>query len=320
METLPSARAELRPRLKIGEAATLTGVSPGRIRHYQAMGLVRPAQSVSGYRYFIAQDLVRILQIDLLRSLGMGLEEIRASLPGTADPKSLRDALERHREMLQVERARLDGLLAAVNTALAAPEASAETIAAFLASAHSTPRESLGIFGRLTKPLSEPAAASWQRILGSGWELPVHPAFGRMLLPPQVTEVLEQLAAAAGNEILFDRVRQLAVAIVALAQSSTPERAQLRKCAVDWVLSFESAPLPQDVQMALDRTVPRIRELEMLNQGFQLWAESISPVAATVLRLIHEEARARHYRVLGVLPAQGPSPRRQRHQEVANTP
>jgi DNA-binding transcriptional MerR regulator len=303
MQIRPSPPPELAPHLKIGDAATLTGVSPGRIRHYQTLGLVNPAQATSGYRYFSAQDLVRILQIDLLRSLGMGLEEIRSSLPGAADPKSLRLALERHRDALQAERARVEGLLAAVQAALAAPDASAEAIAAFLASAHSTPRESLGIFGRLTKPLSESAAASWQRILGSGWELPVHPAFGRMLLPPQVTEVLEQLAAATGNEVLFARVRQLAVAIVALAQRDVPDRASALQCARDWVLSFESSPLPEEVQRALDRTVPRIPELETINQGFQLWAESISPVAATVLQFIHQEAEARRYRVLGVLPA-----------------
>lgn len=298
------------PRLKIGDAATLTGVSPGRIRHYQRLGLVSPDQAASGYRYFSAQDLVRVLQIDLLRSLGMGLEEIRKSLPGAADPKSLREALERHRDALQLERARLDGLLAAVETALGAGDASAEAIAALLASARSTPRDSLGIFGRLSRPLSESAARNWQRILGSGWDLPVHPAFGRMLLPSQVTEVLEQLATAAGTEILFDRVRQLAGAIVALTVDGPADPARVRQCAVDWVESFESTPLPEEVQQALDRTVPRIRELEILNQGFQLWAESISPVAATVLRCIHEEARARRYRLLGVLPARRPNPRR----------
>ncbi|MHB1527468.1 MAG: MerR family transcriptional regulator [Candidatus Dormibacteria bacterium] len=308
MESVPPPQDEPTPRLKIGEAATLTGVTPGRIRHYQRLGLVSPTQSASGYRYFNAQDLVRILQIDLLRSLGMGLEEIRASLPGTADPRSLREALERHRDTLRTERARLDGLLAAVQTALEAPGASAEAIAAFLASAHSTPRESLGIFGRLSRPLSAPAAASWQRILGGGWELPVDPIFARMLLPPQVTEVMEQLAQAPGNEILFDRVRGLAAAIVSLAQAEVPDRGLARECAVQWIRSFELDPLPEDVQSALDRTLPRVRELDMLNQGFQLWAESISPVAATVLRLIQEEAKSRRYRVLGVLPARGGQP------------
>lgn len=291
------------PSIKIGEAAILTGVTPGRIRHYQRLGLLSPTQSASGYRYFTASELVRILQIDLLRSLGMGLEQIRASLPGGGDSGSLRAALERHRETLLAERSRLDGLVTAVEMSLAVPEANPEMIAAFLASAHSTPTQSLGIFGRLTEPLSEEAAASWQSILGGGWELPVPPIFGRMLLPRQVTVVLEQLAKAPGNQVLFERVRALAVAIVGLAQYDSTSREDARKLAGSWVLSFDSDPLPESVQAALDQTVPRIAELEALNQGFRLWAESISPAAATVLRLIQEETRHRGYRVLGVLIA-----------------
>jgi DNA-binding transcriptional MerR regulator len=291
------------PSIKIGEAAILTGVTPGRIRHYQRLGLLSPTQSASGYRYFTASELVRILQIDLLRSLGMGLEQIRASLPDGEDNGSLRTALERHRDTLLAERSRLDGLLTAVEMSLAAPEANPEMIAAFLASAHSTPRQSLGIFGHLTEPLSEEAAASWQSILGGGWELPVPPIFGRMLLPRQVTAVLEQLAKAPGNQVLFERVRALAVSIVGLAQSDSPSREDARKLAGAWVLSFDSDPLPESVQAALDQTVPRIAELDVLNQGFRLWAESIAPAAATVLRLIQEETRHRGYRVLGVLIA-----------------
>jgi DNA-binding transcriptional MerR regulator len=303
MDQLGAAAPPDEPSIKIGEAAILTGVTPGRIRHYQRLGLLSPTQSASGYRYFTASELVRILQIDLLRSLGMGLEQIGASLPGGGDSGTLRAALERHRETLLAERSRLDGLLTAVEMSLAVPEANPEMIAAFLASAHSTPRQSLGIFGRLTEPLSEEAAASWQAILGGGWELPVPPIFGRMLLPRQVTAVLEQLAKARGNQVLFDRVRALAVAIVGLAQSDSPSREDARKLASSWVLSFDSDPLPESVQAALDQTVPRIVELDVLNQGFRLWAESISPTAATVLRFIQEETRHRGYRVLGVLIA-----------------
>ncbi len=291
------------PRLKIGEASTLTGVTAGRIRHYQKMGLLAPTQSASGYRYFEAADLLRILQIDLLRSLGMGLEEIAQSLPQEARSNSLRAALERHRQTLIAERDRLDSLLAAVERALATPSASAESVAAYLASAHSTPRESLGIFGRLSTPLSDRAAASWERLLGFGADLPVPAIFGRMLLPPQVTEVLERLAEAAGNEILFDRVRGLAADILALSGTSGNARSTPRELAASWIESFDVVRLPPEVEAALDSTVPRIRELGVLNQGFQLWAESISPTAGQVLRLIQDEAQRHHLLVLGVLPA-----------------
>ena len=294
-----SSDLETAPRLKIGDAAKLTGVTPGRIRHYQRLGLLNPARSPSGYRYFGAGELLLLLQIDLLRSLGMSLPEISGSLPHLGAEGSLRPALERHRHTLEQERSRLDRMLHAVERALESEEAGAEAVAAYLAVAHSTPRESLGIFGRLRKPLSEEAAGEWADILGGGWALPVSPILGRMLLPDRVTEVLERLARAPGNEVLFARVRELAASILALSDPTT--RKTPRQVATDWVVALTSDPLPEEVQQALRETVPRIRELEVLNQGFQLWAESISPAAASVLRTIQQLARRRGQPVLGVL-------------------
>jgi DNA-binding transcriptional MerR regulator len=287
--------------LKIGEAATLTGVSPGRIRHYQSQGLIHPARSLSGYRYFNADDLVLLLEIDLLRSLGIGLAGVRDSLLGRPGANSLLQTLRQHRTTLQAERDRLERLLAAVDLALESEDASSESVAALLASANSTPRDSLGIFGRLSKPLSEDTAAIYQEILGGGWGLPVPSIFSRMLLPAQVTELMEQVARAGGYEELFHRIRELATAIVALASQSMPSPEAAQHLALKWLDSLELEPIPREVQSALDRTLPRIRELEVLNQGFQLWAESISPLAAEVLRAMDTEARHRSRLVLGVL-------------------
>ena len=289
--------------LKIGEAATLTGVSPGRIRHYQSLGLLRPARSESGYRYFSADDLVRLLQVDLLRSLGMGLVDIRSSLPGLDQDVSLRASLGRHRTTLRVERDRLERLLAAIDLVLESEDASAESVATLLASASSTPRDSLGIFGRLSKPLSEEAARTYQEILGGGWGLPVPSIFGRMLLPAAVTDLLEQIAHSAGYQELFRRVRDLAVAILALPIPPSTGPTTPRDLARDWLDAMTRDPLPIEVQSALDRTIPRIRELDVLNQGFELWAESISAPAAAVLRSLHEQADRQGSIVLGVLVA-----------------
>ncbi len=295
--------------LKIGEAATLTGVSPGRIRHYQSQGLIRPSRSLTGYRYFNADDLVRILQIDLLRSLGMGLTDIRTSLPGQSSGDSLRETLAVHRNTLRAERDRLDRLLAAVEMALTSEDASAEAVATLLASANSTPRDSLGIFGRLSRPLSEEAAEIYQEILGGGWGLPVPSIFGRMLLPAPVSDLLEQVAHAPGYPDLFRRVRDLAVEIIGLAAFPAADPKIPADLARRWLDGLSTEPLPAEVQAALDRTVPRIRELEVLNQGFQLWAASISPQAAEVLRALERLAESRSLLVLGVLVAR-PSRRR----------
>jgi DNA-binding transcriptional MerR regulator len=292
--------------LKIGEAAALTGVSAGRIRHYQAQGLLQPGRSLSGYRYFNAEDLVRILEIDLLRSLGMGLNDIRSSLPGRLPDGSLRTTLQSHRASLQAEQARLGRLVAAIDLALESDDASAESVATLLASANSSPRDSLGIFGRLSKPLSEEAAAVYQEVLGGGWGLPVPSIFGRMLLPPAVSDLLEQVASAAGYQDLFRRVRDLALAILSLSASPSPDSSSAASVAQGWLDGMRQSPLPSDVQAALDRTIPRIRELELLNQGFQLWAESISPPAAEVLRRLEAVAKNSNLVVLGVLLAQRP--------------
>jgi DNA-binding transcriptional MerR regulator len=289
--------------LKIGEAATLTGVSPGRIRHYQSQGLLDPVRSPSGYRHFRAAELVRLLQIDLLRSLGMGISDIRESLPGQVQDDSLLDTLQRHRATLQAERDRLDRLVGAIDLALTSEDASAETVATLLAAAHSTPRDSLGIFGRLSKPLSEEAATIFQEILGGGWGLPVPSIFGRMLLPATVTELLEDVAHADGYPELFHRVRDLASSIMGLPWSPATGQAGPEQLAHDWLRELATKPLPAEVQAALDRTIPRIRELEVLNQGFQLWAESISPPAASVLRNLESAADQEGLLVLGVLLA-----------------
>ncbi len=299
---LPSADSH---RLKIGEAATLTGVSAGRIRHYQAQGLIQPGRSQSGYRYFDADDVVRILEIDLLRSLGMGLSDVASSLPGRAAEGSLPATLRSHRKSLQAERDRLDRLVTAIDLALESEKATAESVATLLASANSTPRDSLGIFGRLSKPLSEDAAAIYQEILGGGWGLPVPSIFGRMLLPPAVTELLEQVAHAHGYQELFARVRSLALAILSLPETG-PRASGPSQVAEDWLDGLTREPLPTAVQAALDRTIPRIGEMEVLNQGFQLWAGSISPPAAEVLRSLEARAADSGLLVLGVLLASRP--------------
>jgi hypothetical protein len=130
-----------------------------------------------------------------------------------------------------------------------------------------------------------------------------------MLLPAPVSDLLEQVAHAAGYPDLFRRVRDLAVEIIGLATVPASDPEIPAELARRWLDSLLSEPLPPEVQAALDQTVPRIRELEVLNQGFQLWAESISPQAAEALRALERLADTRSMLVLGVLVAR-PSRRR----------
>jgi len=66
------------PKLNIGDAARVSGVTAKMIRHYESIGLVKaPHRTEAGYRLYGEQD-VRVLQfIHRGRALGFSLDQIR---------------------------------------------------------------------------------------------------------------------------------------------------------------------------------------------------------------------------------------------------
>jgi len=69
--------------LTIGIVARRSGVSVRMLRHYDAIGLLRPARrNASGYRLYAPADLARLQAIVALRQLGFGLAEIGELLAG----------------------------------------------------------------------------------------------------------------------------------------------------------------------------------------------------------------------------------------------
>ncbi|MGW5234643.1 MerR family transcriptional regulator [Streptomyces nodosus] len=99
----------------IGEVARHSGVSPRMLRHYDALGLVRPTgRTVGGYREYCAEDVRRIFHVESLRSLGLSLKQIgRALEDPDFTPSALvsdlirwtEDRLEREQELLERLRA-----------------------------------------------------------------------------------------------------------------------------------------------------------------------------------------------------------------------
>ena len=87
--------------MRIGEAASETGVTVKAIRHYEAVGLLGVLVRDGSCRRFSADDLERIRVIAHCRGLGFGLPEIRRVLqivadarPSCPDPEAMIDVVD----------------------------------------------------------------------------------------------------------------------------------------------------------------------------------------------------------------------------------
>jgi effector-binding domain-containing protein len=91
--------------LPIGRFARATRLSVKALRHYDELGLLRPAfvDPSSGYRYYRPAQANQAEAIRILRSVEMPLEEIAALLAESGEPVAKR--LQLHRDRLE---ARLD--------------------------------------------------------------------------------------------------------------------------------------------------------------------------------------------------------------------
>ncbi|MFJ9736559.1 HEAT repeat domain-containing protein [Streptomyces sp. NPDC101166] len=99
----------------IGDVARRSGVSTRMLRHYDALGLVRPTgRTVGGYREYSAEDVRRIFHVESLRSLGLSLKQVGRALEDPAfTPSDLvsdlvrqtEDRLAREQELLERLRA-----------------------------------------------------------------------------------------------------------------------------------------------------------------------------------------------------------------------
>jgi DNA-binding transcriptional MerR regulator len=105
----------------VGRVARLTGVSVRTLRHYDDLGLVRPARrSAAGYRLYAEADLERLQQVLFYRELGLKLGDIRRIMEDPAFDR--RAALQAQRELLRRKGRRITDLIAAVDAVLLADE------------------------------------------------------------------------------------------------------------------------------------------------------------------------------------------------------
>ena len=105
----------------VGKVAEMTGVTVRTLHHYDAIGLLVPAdRSAAGYRLYGDQDLLVLQQILLWTRFGLSLDEVAIML--AAPDFDVRDGLIQARQKLLGERTRLEAIIGSVDRALASLE------------------------------------------------------------------------------------------------------------------------------------------------------------------------------------------------------
>lgn len=105
---------------KIGEFSRLSRVSVRMLRHYDQLGLLTPSKTdvFTGYRYYSADQLLRLNRILALRDLGFSLEQIAEMLNEDVSTEQLLGMLRLQRadveQRMQAEQARLARLEARI--------------------------------------------------------------------------------------------------------------------------------------------------------------------------------------------------------------
>ncbi|WP_043621077.1 MerR family transcriptional regulator [Nonomuraea candida] len=107
----------------IGDFARLGLVSVRMLRHYDAIGLLRPAHvdPVTGYRSYQAEQLARLNRIVAIKDLGFTLEQVRAILDEKVSTEELHG-------MVRLRRAQLEARINADLARLRSVEARLRTI------------------------------------------------------------------------------------------------------------------------------------------------------------------------------------------------
>jgi MerR family transcriptional regulator, redox-sensitive transcriptional activator SoxR len=95
-------------QLTISEVACQVGLQASAIRYYEQIGLVPPAERISGQRRYDATALYRLAVIQRARQLGFTLEEVRELFFGF---RAVPRASERWRAMSTKKLAELDTLM-----------------------------------------------------------------------------------------------------------------------------------------------------------------------------------------------------------------
>jgi len=104
----------------IGDFAAFGQVSARMLRHYDAIGLLRPAvvDQATGYRYYSADQFSRLNRIVALKDLGFSLQQVGEIVDAKLSAEELRGMLRLRQAQLEDELARSSARLTSVEARL----------------------------------------------------------------------------------------------------------------------------------------------------------------------------------------------------------
>jgi DNA-binding transcriptional MerR regulator len=101
--------------LTVGLVAGQSGLTPKALRHYDRIGLLRPAHvdHATGYRLYRSDQVAEARLVHLLRSLDLPLDQVRVAVAAweNGDAEGLGEVVRRHRGRLDARVTRLRGAL-----------------------------------------------------------------------------------------------------------------------------------------------------------------------------------------------------------------
>ncbi len=198
----------------IGEVARLAGVTTRTLRHYDAVGLLRPTGvAAGGRRLYGRAELLRLQQVLVLRELGVDLPTVAEILAeddagsgagsgaGPAADAVRRRRLREHHARLVAERDRFDRLAATVESTLRAWEGGIEMAAKDLYAGFDNSQYEAEARERYGDEEVNRSNAAWERI----------GAEGRAAFAEESAAVGQGLAAlmAEGADVADPRVQAL---------------------------------------------------------------------------------------------------------------
>jgi DNA-binding transcriptional MerR regulator len=246
----------------IGDVARRSGVSARMLRHYDALGLVRPTgRTGGGYREYSDEDIRRIFHIESLRSLGLSLRDVGRALddPGFTPTALVDDLINRTRERI----ARETELLTRLHQVGAAEPADWEDVLRIVA---------------LLQALGSESAGKRQRAALSSVEQPVP-------LDALVAAVLSEADPNVAGALRWALAQADGGGLALLAEGLEAQAAEVRERAVRSIAEIPDDAATALLQEALTNSDVFVRRCAALALG----ARGVAAAVPTLIDMIVED-------------------------------